>query len=571
MLPSQGYVSVSRRPPDVEDYIDIIRRYRSWIVGPLFAGLVISVVVAFLWPDTFVSSAVMRITPQQVPERLVPSNLNVQMSERLNQMQQEILSRGSLTELIQRPSLDLYKKERNSKPMEDIVEMMRKDIKLAILETPASGGKKMASAFQISFSYPERYKAQAVVAQLVTKFTEQNVAVLRQTSSLTTNFLNDELNSAKLNLDRLDKEVTQFRVENAGRLPDQLQSNLTTLNALETSVATLNETINRNSQEKMALETQLQNFKNQSNFFSNMVADTPVPTTSAQFVKNERLVQLNKLIIELNSRLAALRETYREEYPDIRQMKRQIDTLKDERDKLEKEEALQMAQQAQEQQDAAAAKSAEPPRKAVSPQVAKALEDIKMQINLVETAIRTKELDIKERMRQQVEIRQKIAGYQSRIEVSPINQQKYIALMRDYDLAKEKYDEMSKRKALSETATNMEDRKAGENLEVLDPASLPESPTEPNRLIIAAIGTGIGFVVGVFLAGARELKDTSLKNLKDVRAYTNLAVLSSIPLLENALLVRRKRRLFWLAWTSAVIIGTIAMSGSMYYYYFGRT
>jgi uncharacterized protein involved in exopolysaccharide biosynthesis len=271
------------------------------------------------------------------------------------------------------------------------------------------------------------------------------------------------------------------------------------------------------------------------------------------------------MITEGNSRLAALRETYREEYPDIRQMKAQLESLKAERDKLEKEEAL-----AQQQQEAAT-KPAEPAKKVVSPQVAKALEDIKMQIASVETAIRTKELDIKDRMKQQVDLQAKIQAYQGRIEVSPINQQKYIALMRDYDLAKEKYDEMSKRKALSETASNMEDRKAGENLEVLDPASLPESPTEPNRLVIAAIGTGIGFVVGVFLAGARELKDTSLKNLKDVRAYTNLAVLSSIPLLENALLVRRKRRLFWLAWTSACIIGTIAMAGSMYYYYFGRT
>src|SRR5437667_11759061 len=102
MQPSQGYVSVSRRPPDVEDYIDIVRRYRSWIIGPLFAGLVISVVVAFLWPDTYVSSAVLRIRPQQVPERLVPSNLNVQIGERLNAMQQEILSRTQLQELIQR-------------------------------------------------------------------------------------------------------------------------------------------------------------------------------------------------------------------------------------------------------------------------------------------------------------------------------------------------------------------------------------------------------------------------------------------------------------------------------------
>ena len=69
-------------------------------------------------------------------------------------------------------------------------------------------------------------------------------------------------------------------------------------------------------------------------------------------------------------------------------------------------------------------------------------------------------------------------------------------------------------------------------------------------------------MVGVVLAGAKEMKNTSLKNLKDVRAYTNLPVLSSIPLLENALLVRRKRRLLWLAWSSAMIIGSIAMSGS---------
>ena len=81
----------------------------------------------------------------------------------------------------------------------------------------------------------------------------------------------------------------------------------------------------------------------------------------------------------------------------------------------------------------------------------------------------------------------------------------------------------------------------------------------------------LGLVAGIVLAGGREMKNTSLKNLKDIRAYTNLPVLSSIPLLENALLVRKKRRLFWLAWTSAIIIGSIAMSSSAYYYYFGHT
>jgi hypothetical protein len=106
---------------------------------------------------------------------------------------------------------------------------------------------------------------------------------------------------------------------------------------------------------------------------------------------------------------------------------------------------------------------------------------------------------------------------------------------------------------------------------LLDSPTDPVAPTEPNRLQMAAMGSGIGLMIGIVLAGAKEMKNASLKNLKDVRAYTNLPVLSSIPLLENALLVRRKRRLQWLAWSSAIVIGAIAMSGSAYYYFYGRT
>ena len=65
----------------------------------------------------------------------------------------------------------------------------------------------------------------------------------------------------------------------------------------------------------------------------------------------------------------------------------------------------------------------------------------------------------------------------------------------------------------------------------------------------------------------QEAKDSSLKNLKDVRAYTNLPVLSSIPLLENTLLVRRKRRIAYLGWSAAIIVGMLGISVSLYYYY----
>src|SRR4051812_37796039 len=151
MAAPQNFVTVSRRPPDVEDYIDMLRRYRSWLIGPMFAGLVTAVVVAFMWPDTFVSSAVMRITPQTLSDRLVQSVVQMQMQARLQQMQQQILSRGSLSELIQRPALDLYRKERAKYPMEDIVQDMRtKAIRIQMVDVQTGQGRA-TSAFTISF------------------------------------------------------------------------------------------------------------------------------------------------------------------------------------------------------------------------------------------------------------------------------------------------------------------------------------------------------------------------------------------------------------------------------------
>lgn len=556
MVPSHGYVSVSRRPPDVEDYIDMLRRYRSWILGPTFAGLVIAVVAAFFWPDTYISTAVMRITPPQVPEKLVPSNVTSQIAERLGAMQTEITSRGSLSDLIQRPALDLYPRERQHKPMEDIVEEMRRNIRIELLESTSTSSSRTrpASAFRISFAYSDRYKAQAVVRELVTKFIEQNVTVLRNQASLTTSFLGDELRAAKDELDRIEAEITAFKMANQGRLPEQLSTNVQTLNALQMQLASVNEAINRNSQERLLLETQLQNLRNQASFIhSNMYG------VGSQAVMNERLIQLNRVILESETALAAAREIYKEDHPDIRSTLRKLEVLKRERDSLAEEDRQVRA-------DADAQR-----QKATNPQAARALEEIKSGIATIQAQIKAKDQDIEQRLKQQAELNRTIQIYQARIEVSPANEQKYAALMREHGIARNKYEEMAAKKELSETALNLEERKAGENLEVLDQASLPEQPAEPNRLLIATAGTGLGLMLGLFLAGMKEMKDTSLKNLKDVRAYTNLPVLTSVPLLENALLVRRKRRLFWLGWSSAIILGTLAMSGSMYYYYFGRT
>lgn len=553
MAAAQNFVSVTRRPPDVEDYIDMLRRYRSWLIGPMFAGLVIAVVVAFLWPDTYVSTAIMRITPQQISDRLVPTVVNVQMQQRLQQMQQEILSRGSLIDLIQRPLLNLYPEERQHYPMEDVVQDMRKKISIQTVDVGRGG----ASSFAISFSYPDRFKAQAVVHELVNKFTEQNVQVQRRSANLTAQFLGDEMKQAQERMDTLEQAVTKFKMENMGRLPEQFQANVTQLNTFQIMVSQANESVSRLQQQKLQLETQMQNNNTNLNYY-NSILDDQVTTGGAAQVRNENLNQLNQKIMNLQSDIAALQEQLTPNHPTIKRAQASLAALEKKRQEAEKDEL-----------DRQASTPASGPvvKRVPNQQVYKAVQDLAASNNVLKTEIQNLNIQMDEKVKQIQEMNRNIASYQSRVEGSPQLEGRYISLTRDLALAKQTYEDLHRKTEVSETAKDLEEHKAGENLEVLDPATDPQAPSEPNRPQWAAMGVGLGLMLGIVLAGAQEMKNTSLKNLKDVRAYTNLPVLSSIPLLENALLVRRKRRLLWLAWSSAIIFGTVAMSAAAFYYY----
>lgn len=558
----QSEISVSRRPPDIEDYIDMLRRYRSWIIGPAFAGLVVAVVVAFLWPDTYVSTAVMQITPPQIPERLVPSVMNSQMAERLQQMQTDILSRGSLTEIIQKPSLNLYPKERARMPMEDIVQDMKnKHIQISLINDVSLGGRG-ASAFQIRFSYTDKYKAQGVVRELVSKFSEQNFQVQRNEATATTSFINDELRAAKEKMDNLEAAITKFKLDHEGHLPEQAQANAQALQMEEMQLMNLDGNIGRVMQERMMLETQIQNNKEAQVFLQSRATETIAAAGPQTAAHNDQLTALVGRITGAKQELAVMKNMYGDAYPEIAAHQAAIDALEKERDKLEKDWSAQQA---------AAALTVTPsgPQTVVKPEVEQSLQQLSGQARTYSTEMQAKMAEVDNLHKQQAEVQKHIAVLERQIQEAPIDEQQYAALLRELNLAKSDYEDMVKRRTASEMQEQLEEHKAGENLVELDPPTLPEQPSDPNRPAWAGAGLLGGLALGVVLAGAKEVKNTSLKNLKDVRVYTNLPVLSSIPLLENGLLVRRKRRLVWLAWSTAIIVGCILMSGSMYYHLSG--
>jgi uncharacterized protein involved in exopolysaccharide biosynthesis len=293
----------------VEDYIDIVRRHKGWMAGPAFAALVISVVVAFFWPDSYVSMGAIRVVPPQVPERYVPSNVNMEMSQHINSMAQAILSRTMLTNIIQ--THGLYRRELSRRPMEDIIEMIRRRIRIgSVLEIQARGRGAM-SAFTISFEYENRYLAQRVTSDLMSRFISENLSSRANQSRGTTQFLKEQWEAAKKRLEELESKRTQFRLQNAGRLPDELQANLQTLRSLEMQLASINEAISRIGQEKLLMESQIRIFQDQ------MASLGSASEQLGANVKNERLIQMEREILGLQTGLSGLRERYRDNHPDV--------------------------------------------------------------------------------------------------------------------------------------------------------------------------------------------------------------------------------------------------------------
>lgn len=548
---SSGYVAISRRTLDLEDYIDVARRHVVWILGPVFAGLVISTVVAFLLQNTYVSKATLQITPKQVSDTIVKTTISQDLTERIGTMQQEIMSRASLSSIITDPRLDLYKEERASQPLEDVIETMRnRDVHITIDSLP---GEHRVSAFQISFDYRDRTKAHDTVQNLIAKFQEANLTSQRSQQNMVGNFVKDELTNSKAKLDALNETLTKFKSDNAGKLPEQTNMNMAAMASLQQRLGGLNDALNRAQQERVLYEEKLATLNGQMALSDSL--DKELAVSPPVLRQNQRLLELNKRIQDNETQLMLLRHQYRDNHPDIRVALQSLNDLKKERDDLQK------------QQDDELAKPQEPARKATNFQRAAAVSQLDGEIKLTRAQMQNLETTVANEKKDYAKATAELQAYETKLAATSGLEARYADLTHEIQEAREHFNSLERQQQLTEQNGELLSRQAGEHLDVLDPPSLPVQPSKPNRWAYVGGGTAIAFILGLGLAGLQEAKDTSLKNLKDVRAYTNLPVLSSIPLLENTMLVRRKRRITYLAWSAAVIIGILAVSASLYYHY----
>src|SRR5437870_5981877 len=109
------------------------------------------------------------------------------------------------------------------------------------------------------------------------------------------------------------------------------------------------------------------------------------------------------------------------------------------------------------------------------------------------------------------------------------------AIDREYQTKKLNYDNLLAQQQKIVVGADAAKDQQGGGIQVVDPANLPEYPVAPKRFLLTVGGFGIGFLLGMLIALACELRRLfTIQTVEDAKHYMRLPVLASIPELLTA-------------------------------------
>jgi len=512
----------------VEEYKAIFSRRKWWILGPLFFGWLLVFASAWVLPATYTSESVILVEEAKVPKTLVEPNVTVDLAERVQAMTQQVLSRTRLLNLI--TSLKLYPRYANSP--DDQVKQMREDIKLELVQAPTTANKNNGDlvAFKIDYDAPNSTIAQQVNAKLASFFIDENVRASQEQSEATTLFLDAQARAAAQSLADQEAKLHAFEAQHEGSLPSELQTNIQILNGLQAQLQSALAARERALQQQTYLNSLLNQYQSMG---TENLAGAPA-TLDAQ-------------LEAARAALAGLRAKYTDDHPDIKALKDNIARL----EKLKKD----MGAEAKENLESNTATPAQVAAMTPVMQVQSQLKSNKQEIQSLEVKIQ--------------QLQASVQQYQQRLAETPAVDAQMQGIMRDYDGTKKAYDDLMGKRGDSQLATNLERQQQGAQFRIIDPPSLPDKPSFPDRFKFSLAGLAVGIVLAVLFGAGLEFIDDRIRTEQDLAETTALPVLVEIPPLPTEEEIRRARWSPWITAAATLLVIVLIPMGIVYAWYWG--
>jgi len=508
-------------------YLDVARRHK-WRIILCGIGMFVSLTVfAHRLPDIYRAETVILVDSAQVPDKYVPTINTGDIAGRLTTLEQQVLSPTRLKKLVE--SEGLYEQESGKRTEEDVIRSVQKSI---VVEVVNPGGGKMG-AFRIAYSGRRREQVARIANRLAQMFIEENLRARVDQTEDTAQFLEEQLQETKRQLDDKETQLRGIKSHNIMELPESKPYHLEALANLRTQIQTIENKIQQDQREKAVLQ-------------SMMFSDTEAPTVDVDGIPTGGLgggyqTELQKL----EQKLSQLKLRYGPGHPDVRKTEREIERLKA---KASSEAAG--SDTIVEQQPAIPAQRQKRRNPVLEAQIGKLDEEVQDQKNLVGP------------------LQSQLTFHESKLEQIPVFEQQIARLQSDYDILKLQYTGLLEKEKAAEISHALEVHQKGEKFEVLDPAVTPLKPAAPNRALISTAGLFGGLLLGIALAVMAEMNDESVRSEGEAARIMGKPVLCSVPQLVSGKEIR-KRRLKGLGIFAGTLAGS-AVFGAVLSFVSGR-
>ncbi len=488
---------------DIKFHLSIFWRRSPLILLVFLPSLLATFLVVQQMPESYKTSARLLLEAPSIPDELTSVRSDDRSAERLAVIQQRLLTRANLLEIAD--TYDVFPPDAVLSP-DDIVESMTKNTRVSI-----ASGRNSAIVMTIEFQGRSASIVAEVVNEYVTRILREDVELRQGQARQTEDFFRQEVDRLSDDLDIKSAEISAFRSENSEALPETFEFRLERLAALEERSADL-------TQEVLLLREQRR-----------QLADALIEVDTSS--EGSLLSAEEQKLATLRRELANAMEAGGETSPRVRILQSRI---------------------AQVEQVIASLGGGTIGAFTQNEQLNNEIAQIDTQLEFLDAQL--------------TELEGEIGELDDTLERTPAISIRLADLERDYENVQQQYNNVVDRLAVAETTERIELLSRGERISVLDPATVPDKPFKPNRLLLMAAGGLASFGLAFGLVLALEFLNPLVKRPSTIVNALGITPIATLPYIRSSREIWADRALR-MALLCLVFVGVPAVFWAVHTYY----
>jgi polysaccharide chain length determinant protein (PEP-CTERM system associated) len=511
----------------VQDFLALFIRRRWWLVWPFLTLSSAVVLFTYILPKMYVSDTLILIRPRDVPNDFVKDLIAGTTQERLSAIEQRVLSRTNLVQILHEFEDRLPEYQRFN--MDDKVLKLRDAIQVTFDVDKRMGAPLPVTYFHVSYQNRNPELAQKITTKLSSLFIEQDNRAREDQVFGTTEFLNGEMEKVGEQLKESETKLKQLKERRRYELPDQIEPNLRTLDRLGQQQRTNAEALDRYANFRLNLERQL------SETPAVLPVQTPViPPVTMKAEDPDTPERYRKKKVELEE----LMSKYTPRHPEVEAAMAELARLK----------AMIPAGNLEELKKQEAEPKANTMPNPVFQSLTSQLQDVKT------------EFQIRENEKKYIE--SEIAKYSKRVQATPESEQEISNITRQNTDLNKQYTDLKDHLAQAKLSESLESRQKGSQFQIIDPANYPLAPAKPEKTKIVLIGIALSLAVGLATAVIVDLMSQRIWLQSEVESLFGVLVLGEIPAIATKADLadtRRKKQIFAVSSLAIAALYTVVL------------